>query len=591
MRSGLRNPRAAARFALHYLQRQTREAFPDAYLFCLQHSPSAWKYARGKAGLRKVLTSEVLDTDYDPLASLLDRKLTILGKTVVFKEKVNWLTDFQSGEWPNLPSFKYNRLYADDFSLADYRKHGDVKRVWDLNKQHHFVDMARAYRRAGDRRYRTELAEQFLEWNESFPYLRGIGWNHPLIVAQRAINWILCYNLDAFPEELHQLLAKSLFYHGRFIADNLEISHSGYNNNHLIGELAALHLIGLTLQNGDLAHSSLDMLLKEVKKQVYSDGVHYEQSSGYHRYVLEFLTLVWYANGRQPRLLRDVVSKMSNFLGDISWDGRTTPFLSDWDGAKVWVKDYHQPIELFKLGQSSPTSIAYPDGGYYILKSPSFHVIFDCGPIGMGGKQLGTHGHSDLLSFTLAVMGEPFIVDPGSGTYTESKEIHDYFRSTSGHNTLTLNGLDQCGLDGTWTLKKHPAARLVRWETGEQADIVSGEHDAYEPLVHRREIQLQKTPTTAVLVRDDIIGAGVHHYECYFHLDPRVLIELPDGKVRLISSSSKKCLTMSSTPALSPQKLNGLFSPDYGIWREAPVLLFEGKSDLPVRLTWKFEIS
>jgi uncharacterized heparinase superfamily protein len=517
-------------------------------------------------------------------------RLTILGRTVEFKDRVHWLADFRGGEWPDLPSYEYNRFYVQDFSLPQYREHGDVKRVWDLNKQHHLVDLARTYMESQDEKYQTLIVRQFLDWNERFPYMHGIGWNHPLIVAQRAINWILIYNLGAFPKEHERLLMTSLFYHGKYLTENLEISHSGYNSNHLIGNLAALYLIGLSLDKADWASKSLDMLLAEVKKQVYQDGVDYEQSSGYHRYVLEFLTLVWHANRGDLPVLSDVISRMSNFLNDISWGDGTLPFLSDWDGAKVWVDDCHQPVELYKLGRKSPTSVAYRGGGYYILKGSPFHVIFDCGPIGMAGKQLATHGHSDLLSLTIAVNGEPFIVDPGSGTYTESKEVHDYFRSTSAHNTIAVDGLDQCGLAGTWTLRKHPRATLVRWETSEELDTVCGEHDGYAPIVHRREINLQKKPRATLTVHDDIMGSGHHDYKCFFHLSPHISHEISTNTVHLVSTHSKIRLTMSFERALVARESEGLFAPDYGQWISAPVLVFEGKSLLPAGMTWRYEV-
>src|SRR2546426_8943851 len=56
---------------------------------------------------------------------------------------------------------------------------------------------------------------------------------------------------------------------------------------------------------------------------------------------------------------------------------------------------------------------------------------------------VGTHGHSDLLTFGLAVGGETFLTDIGSYTYTGSRPWHDYFRSARGHNVLLVDGQDQ----------------------------------------------------------------------------------------------------------------------------------------------------
>jgi hypothetical protein len=542
-----------------------------------------------KRPLQKTLDPEVFGGGRVRLHDLLNNKLTVLGKTVDIQDNVNWLADFEGGEWPNLLAYEYNRFFADDFSSPEYRKHGDIKRVWDLNKQHHLVDLARAYRQTGDPKYREILTDHFLDWVERFPYMRGIGWSAPLIVAQRAINWIICYNFDAFPERHHSTLATALYDHGKYLTENLEINYAGNNSNHLIGDLAALYLVGRTLQKHNWTNRSLDMLMTEVKRQIYPDGVDYEQSSGYHRYVVEFLMLVWYANRQQPPLLTDTILRMSSFLNDIARDDGSLPFLSDWDGAKVWVADHHRPAELCRLGKRSETSIQYPDGGYYILKGGPFQLVFDCGPVGMAGRQLTTHGHSDLLSFCLNFKGEPFIVDPGSGTYTQNREIHDYFRSSSGHNTITIDDQDQCGLAETWTLKKHPKTTLLAWETNGTLDKVCGEHDGYEPIIHRREIQLAKRPSQVIKIYDDLTGSGVHRYKHYLHLSPDVTPEILPTDIQLAASKSR--LKLSFDPRLSVRNVKGWFAPDYGQWIEAPVLVFEGRSQLPTRIAWEYVCS
>src|SRR4029079_1395988 len=46
-----------------------------------------------------------------------------------------------------------------------------------------------------------------------------------------------------------------------------------------------------------------------------------------------------------------------------------------------------------------PSSVAFPDGGFYVLRSRDAHVFIDCGEVGMRGR--GGHGHNDILSFEL----------------------------------------------------------------------------------------------------------------------------------------------------------------------------------------------
>jgi len=589
LRVAARNPSAALRFAANRINRTIRVKLIETPWLYERIDRTRQQQLSRNLVLHKVLDPQVFELRHEEVDGLLRHELTVLGKTIVFPDKVNWLADFQGGEWPSLLAHQYNRLLARDFSMSEYRTHGDIKRVWDLNKQHHFVDLAIAFKESQDPKYQAEIVDQFLDWNERFPYMHGIGWQQPLIVAQRAINWIICYNLNAFPETVHIALAKSLFYHGKYMAENLEMSYTGNNSNHLIGDLAALNLIGLTLQKHDWARSSMKMLLDEIRKQIYPDGVDYEQSSGYHRYVLEFLTLVWHANKQQPPPLTDTISRMSNFLNDIAWEDDSLPFLSDWDGAKVWVSNHHRPVELYRFGRKSRESVAYRNAGYYALKGGPFHVVFDCGPIGMGGKQLATHGHSDLLSFTMGVKGHAFIVDPGSGTYTENQQVRNYLRSTAGHNTITVDNRDQCGLVGTWAVEKQPRHRLTTWHPGEDLDIVCGEHDGYFPIIHTREIQLFKRAAAELKIKDEILGSGNHSYQCYLHLSPEAQYDVSGTTVELAVRGTR--LAMHFDPRLEVRIDKGWYSPDYGQWIEAPVLVFEGKSPLPARIEWRYVIA
>ena len=58
----------------------------------------------------------------------------------------------------------------------------------------------------------------------------------------------------------------------------------------------------------------------------------------------------------------------------------------------------------------------------------SNYLLFDCGP--HGSLNCG-HAHADALSFDVAANGRTVLVDPGTYTYTGSKELRDWFRSST----------------------------------------------------------------------------------------------------------------------------------------------------------------
>src|SRR5262249_34139101 len=102
------------------------------------------------------------------------------------------------------------------------------------------------------------------------------------------------------------------------------------------------------------------------------------------------------------------------------------PGLAEWD--------------QLKASEPQVQSVGFTTGGYYVMRdgwtSQSNYALFDCGPHGVDNCG---HAHADALSFELAANGRTLLVDPGTYTYTGSRELRDWFRSSEAHNTLTID--------------------------------------------------------------------------------------------------------------------------------------------------------
>src|SRR5262249_9730959 len=133
-------------------------------------------------------------------------------------------------------------------------------------------------------------------WIDANPVGIGINWASSLEVAFRSIAWLWALNLlidsrEVTPDFCTRLL-KSLIAHGRHIERYLSYYFSP--NTHLTGEALGLFYLGLALPELDRAEGWRDLglriLLDQAQKQVRPDGVHFEQSSYYHRYTTDFYT-------------------------------------------------------------------------------------------------------------------------------------------------------------------------------------------------------------------------------------------------------------------------------------------------------------
>jgi hypothetical protein len=220
-------------------------------------------------------------------------------------------------------------------------------------------------------------------------------------------------------------------------------------------------------------------------------------------------------------------------------------------------------------------------------------LIMDVGPLGCDVS--GAHGHADLLSVQCTAFGEPYLIDPGTYCYTADPEWRDYFRGTSAHNTVVIDGRSQADPIGPFAWRARPTARLRGWKSSQLADIVEADHDAYarlaQPVSHRRRVVFLK-PIGWVIV-DDLTGAGDHRVELRFHFSPRKVTMAPGGWVRARGERGRGLwlVSLAAVPLSAvlrqgqEQPIDGWYSPAYGVRRPAPAVTYAATARVPLRVT------
>ena len=126
------------------------------------------------------------------------------------------------------------------------------------------------------------------------PFRQGVNWSSNLEVAMRAISWLWTMPyLLAWSELDQEFLAcwlGSLYDHFDHISKNLSVYTDP--TNHLIGEATALWLLSTVFPDLPEAprqgQRALDILSREAQRQFTRDGVNCEQSTSYHRFVIDW---------------------------------------------------------------------------------------------------------------------------------------------------------------------------------------------------------------------------------------------------------------------------------------------------------------
>ena len=226
----------------------------------------------------------------------------------------------------------------------DFAEVGDSKITWELNRHQHLVTLAKAYRFTGDRRFADEALRQWRHWKSENPYPAGINWASSLEVAFRSLSWIWTHHLlQGTPgvPDLREEWLRGLALHGRYIERYLSTYFSP--NTHLLGEGVALFFLGVLCPELAAAERwkwlGWKIVLQEAARQVRLDGFHFEQSTYYHVYALDFFlhsAILASLNGIEiPKPFEETLEKMLTALSLLGRGG-APPRFGDDDGGRLF---------------------------------------------------------------------------------------------------------------------------------------------------------------------------------------------------------------------------------------------------------------
>jgi hypothetical protein len=478
---------------------------------------------------------------------ILAHRFPLLGLTIDTGPVIDWRCDYLHGISTGIPYFRLSPYL--DFGLA-----GDHKVIWELNRHQQLILLAQAYQLTHRSTYLEEAFRELQSWMESNPFLRGINWASALEVAFRALSWAWFWRMarDQMTGALSKRLLTILYHHGRFLELNLSVYFSP--NTHLLGEAVALHALGVLFPEFPHADRWADrggrIVREELERQVRPDGSHFEQSTYYHVYALDFFLfhrlLAMPGEAYDARLVG-----MAEYLHALLGPSGALPLIGDDDGGRLfhpygernefgratlatcsvtfgrpeWLRGEEDlpvqaawwlGVDVLKLRPATappPVSRLFADSGMAIMAAGDVQMEVKAGPFGSGS---GGHSHSDALSLTARVGQREILIDPGTFTYMADPRERDRFRGTASHNTVRIDDRDQAVPSGPFRWRDMPAVEVRRWTASADRDYLDAEC-RYAGFTHRRRVIFVKPAT--VIVLDTVDGPpGEHRLEQWWHL-------------------------------------------------------------------------
>lgn len=475
--------------------------------------------------------------------------------------------------------------------------HGaDVPRLWRYNL--HYFDFLLDETRS--RAARDHLIDDWIERN---PPGTADAWE-PYTVSLRIVNWIDYFlrTEDARPPKEPWLA--SLYGQARWLERNIEYHILA---NHYLKNAVALVFAGVFFA-GKQADGWLDLgmriLGEEVREQILADGGHFERSPLYHVIVTQDLVdvvniLSQSRIGGRPGDLDLFEAKARaalQFLEDILHPDGEIPLFND---AATGVAVDPSTLRAYALDvlqtepvhcDGDPSLIVKADTGYYGYRAHGDFLLIDCGPIGPD-YQPG-HGHCDLLSFELSLDGRRVIVDSGVYGY-ENDDLRARIRATAAHNTVRINGAEQCELWGSFRAGRRArplSARLER-RGGDGAAFV-GAHDGYRHLkqgvIHERQVLC--SPGGGVYeVLDRLTGKGEVRAESFLHLHPGLSVERVDGRFQVADSGGRRLMDIVPDAESAWELEEGAYCPRFGVRLPSIVLVLRKQARLPFCLSFSLK--
>jgi len=425
------------------------------------------------------------------------------------------------------------------------------------------------------------------DWIVRHPIARGRPAWDPYPTSLRIQNWCLLFfgrhraatEADA---ELRDLLWTSLYRQAEWLDRHLETHLLG---NHLLENAAALALAGACFA-GPAAERwrrrGLRLLEEELAEQILPDGCHFEASPMYHARAV-WLLLALRETGDSDLRAR-VEAPLERALAAL-------PKLCHPDGRIALLSDsafgiQNEPADLLAhaaglLGREPPAppagAFALPDVGYFGARSAAgHHAVCDAGPIGPDAQP--GHAHADLFSFELSLRGRRVVSDAGVYGY-EADAMRRYCRSTAAHNTVEIDGEDQCEMWAAFRVGRRGLPRDVRFEpeAGGAGFRLAGWHDGYRRLpgrpVHFRELRFHAE--AGVLLARDRVRAG-RPVRCVsrLHLHPDCRIEETDAAgARVAHPGGRLRVAFAGPGALRVELWH--YCPEFGRRVEGRALAFE----------------
>ncbi|OGO27663.1 MAG: hypothetical protein A2W33_06375 [Chloroflexi bacterium RBG_16_52_11] len=432
--------------------------------------------------------------------------------------------------------------------------YADPKQIWEPGRFGWAITLARSYYLNPDERY----AEAFWNYTERFidanPPYQGQHWVSAQEVALRLVVFVFTHPIlaqapSSTPERLARLY-RSIAAHAERIPPSLSYARA-QNNNHLLSEAVGLYTAGLALRDHPQAarwrRLGWRWFNHGIQTQIAEDGTYVQQSTNYHRLMLQLALIAQSAALSDDQNLPQ--ESINRLTASTLWLYRLVdpvtarvPNLGANDGASILplascaFEDYRPVLQaagkaflgrnLFTAGPWDEMSLwlnSQISGKQQIRNDPAVSISQEIQqPFRLDNPAHGSWayfrvtsfssrpGHADQLHVDLWWRGLNLAQDAGTYRYNDPPPWDNSLARTPVHNTLTINDTDQMTQAGRFLWLDWAQGRLLEHTQADDGtwQQLTTQHDGYRrfDLLHQRSVRMIQDGQW--LVVDQVLPAG-----------------------------------------------------------------------------------
>ncbi|OLF41157.1 heparinase II/III family protein [Psychrobacter sp. Rd 27.2] len=353
-----------------------------------------------------------------------------------------------------------------------------------------------------------------------------------------------------------------------------EESFYSKHTNHGLEQVRMLLTLSVVFKNHSWQDLALTRLKSELDFSFTDEGVHKENSPGYHQFVFKlfisiFRKLPKSVLGNLEVDFRDRASHSLEFLTYILRPDRNLPIIGDTqlkpttDGYRDFFKGsiyYQHFLYAFSQGHrgTAPVenNIVFPKSGYAIFRSGwgnknnfanSIHIVFKAGCLSR------YHHQQDENNFVLYGYGEDWLIDSGLYNYIDNDPIRHYARRRQAHNIPVISNTNY-ELDFNHRMENW---KIYDYSITNDKAHVSARNTVLKHIEQKRTLEFNNIEKE-ITIHDSVICLDESDREVrlLLHIPKDKKVVLTDKGFEILSTKQdrKLLITLSSQPDLMEVK-------------------------------------